>query len=130
MGAEHGNGMRVRRVAEAVREELASLLVSDVKDPGAAGAIITRVDLTGDLRSARVHVRLLDGGSDAERRRAVVEALGRASGMLRREVAQRLRLRSAPELRFFFDDGLDGTMRIEQLLAEIEAERTRRSREG
>lgn len=122
-------GMRVRRVAEAVREELASLLVGgDVKDPGAAGAIVTRVEMSADLGSARVQIRLLDGGSDAERRRAVVEALGRASGMLRRELAQRLRLRHAPELRFFYDDGLDSTMRVEELLAEIEAEqRSRRS---
>lgn len=123
--AEHG--MRVRRVAEAVREELASLLVAgDVKDPGAAGAIVTRVDMSADLRSARVQVRLLDGGDDAERRRTVVEALGRASGMLRSELGHRLRLRHAPELRFFFDDGLDGTMRVEELLAEIEADRSRR----
>ncbi len=119
--------MRVRRVAEAVREELASLLVAgDVKDPGAAGAIVTRVDMSADLRSARVQVRLLDGGDDAERRRTVVEALGRASGMLRSELGHRLRLRHAPELRFFFDDGLDGTMRVEELLAEIEADRSRR----
>jgi ribosome-binding factor A len=122
---EHGT--RVRRVAEAIREELATLLVAgDVKDPGAAGAIVTRVEVSPDLRSARVNVRLLDGGSDAERRVTVVQALGRASGMLRRELAHRLRLRHAPELRFFFDDGLEGTMRVEQLLAEIEAERSRR----
>ena len=123
--AEHG--MRVRRVAEAVREELASLLVAgDVKDPGAAGAIVTRVEMSADLRSARVQVRLLDGGNDVARRRTVVEALGRASGMLRSELGRRLRLRHAPELRFFFDDGLDGTMRVEELLAEIEADRSRR----
>ncbi len=128
MAAEHG--MRVRRVSEAVREELASLLTSEVKDPGAAGAIVTRVEMSGDLRSARVQVRLLEGGGDAARRRAVVEALGRASGMLRREVTRRLHLRHAPELRFFFDDGLDGTMRVEEILAEIEADRSRRSRDG
>jgi ribosome-binding factor A len=124
MAAERG--MRARRVGEAVREELASLLAADVKDPGAAGAIVTRVEMSDDLHTARVHVRLLDGGSEPARRRAVVEALGRASGMLRREVTQRLRLRHAPELRFFFDDGLDGTMRVEELLAEIEADRSRR----
>jgi ribosome-binding factor A len=125
MAAEHGT--RVRRIGEAVREELSLLLSGDVKDPGAAGAIVTRVDMSSDLRSARVQVRLLEGGGDAGRRHTVVEALGRASGMLRREVTQRLGLRYAPELRFFYDEGLDGTMRVEQLLAEIEAERSRRS---
>jgi ribosome-binding factor A len=43
--------------------------------------------------------------------------------MLRREVTQRLQLRSAPELRFVYDDGMDNTTRVEQLLAEIDAER-------
>jgi ribosome-binding factor A len=114
-------------VAQAVREELSSLLVAgEVKDPGAAGAVVTRVEMSADLRTARVQVRLLEGGSDAERRRTVVESLGRASGMLRRELAHRLKLRHAPELRFFFDDGQEGTMRVEELLAEIEAERSRR----
>jgi ribosome-binding factor A len=123
MGAEHGT--RVKRVAEGVREELASLLVDEVKDPGAAGAIVTRVEMTNDLRSAKVFVRRLEGGDDEAARRSLIAALGRASGMLRREVTQRLGLRHAPELRFVYDDGLDNTTRVEQLLAEIEAEKRR-----
>jgi ribosome-binding factor A len=124
MGVEHET--RVRRVAEGVREELASLLADEVKDPGAQGAIITRVEMANDLRSARVFVRILEGGDDPERRRALVAGLGRASGMMRREVTQRLGLRHAPELRFVYDDGLDNTSRVEVLLAEIEAERRRK----
>jgi ribosome-binding factor A len=123
VGSEHGT--RARRVGEALREELASLLANDVNDPGAAGTIITGVDMTGDLRSARVRVRVLEGGGDPARRRSVIDALGRAAGMLRREVGHRLRLRYAPELRFQYDDGLDGTARIEQLLAEIQSEEKR-----
>jgi ribosome-binding factor A len=119
-------GTRVRRVEQGVREELASLLSDEVKDPGAAGAIVTRVEMAKDLKSGRVHVRLLEGGDDPERRKAVVEALGRAAGMLRREVAQRLSLRYAPQLRFFFDEGQDATTRVEELLAEIESERRSR----
>lgn len=122
------NRTRVRRVGEAVREEIASLLSGEVKDPRAAGAIVTRVEMSNDLRSARVHVRLLEGGGDRARRDAFVGALGGASGMLRREVTRRLGLRYAPELRFLYDEGLDGTQRVEELLAEIEAERNRRER--
>jgi ribosome-binding factor A len=121
MAAERG--MRVRRVAEGVREELASLIADEVRDPGAAGTVVTRVDMAGDLKSARVFVRLLEGGDDTARRKAAVEALGRAAGMLRREVTHRLRLRYAPVLRFVYDEGLDRTMRVEELLAEIEAEK-------
>jgi ribosome-binding factor A len=116
-------GMRARRVAERVRVEVASLLGDEVKDPRAAGAIVTRVEMAADLRIARVHVRLLEGGDDAARRREVVDALRRASGMLRREVTQRLGLRYAPELKFQYDDGVDHVTNVERVLAEIEAER-------
>ncbi|MDP9149602.1 MAG: 30S ribosome-binding factor RbfA [Myxococcota bacterium] len=121
MGSEQAT--RVRRVADGVREELASLIAQEVRDPGAVGAIVTRVEMTSDLRGARVHVRLLEGGDVEARRRTVVEALGRASGMLRRELTRRLSLRFAPELRFHYDEGLDKTTRIEELLVEIERER-------
>lgn len=118
--------MRVRRVAEAVREELASLLANEVKDPGAVGAVVTRVEMANDLRSARIHVRLLENSDDEARRRGLTDALDRASGMLRRELTQRLGLRFAPSLRFLYDQGMDNVARVDQLLAEIEAERSRR----
>jgi ribosome-binding factor A len=121
MPSEHDT--RVRRVERGLRDELAAMLNGEVKDPGAAGAVVTRVDVTNDLRSARVHVRLLENGDDPARRKAVVAALGRASGLMRREVTQRLQLRHAPELRFVYDDGQDNTSRVEQLLAEIDHER-------
>jgi len=121
MAAERST--RVRRVEKAMHEELASLLLHEVKDPGAAGVIVTRVEMPGDLRSARVYVRLLEQTELTERRSALLDALKRASGMIRREVARRLGLRHAPELAFRFDDGQEDTTRVEQLLAEIEAER-------
>jgi|HubBroStandDraft_4_1064222.scaffolds.fasta_scaffold131905_3 ribosome-binding factor A len=121
-------GMRAKRVGEGVREELATLVAHELKDPRAAGAVVTGVEMTGDLRSARVRVRLLAGGEDLEGRRRLVEALGRASGMLRREVTQRLRLRTAPELKFVYDDGADRSTRVEEILAEIEADKRGRGR--
>jgi ribosome-binding factor A len=123
-GAE--KGMRARRVAEGVHIEVASLIADEVKDPKAAGAIVTRVEMGGDLRLARVYVRLLEGGEDEARRRQVVDALRRASGMLRREVTQRLGLRYAPEIKIHYDDGVDHVANVERVLAEIDAERKAR----
>jgi len=114
---------RAKRVGESVRKEIASLLATDVKDPRAAGAVVTRVEMTGDLRSARVHVRLLDGADSAARRAVLVGALRRASGLMRREISHRLGLRHAPELRFVYDDGADHLTEVERLLDEIAAER-------
>jgi ribosome-binding factor A len=116
-------GLRVRRVEGSVREELATLLGGELKDPRAAGAIVTRVEMAPDLRGARVHVRLLEGGENEGRRREVVAALGRASGMLRRELTHRLGLRYAPELKFQYDDGIDHVTNVERLLAEIASEK-------
>jgi len=120
---------RVRRVEQSVREEVSSLIGSELKDPRAAGAVVTRVQMRGDLRVARVHVRLLDDVEDAARRREVIEALRRASGMLRREVTQRLGLRYAPELKFEYDEGADHLTAVERVLAEIAADRAR-SKDG
>jgi ribosome-binding factor A len=118
-------GLRVKRVEGGVREELSSLLSQDLKDPRAAGAIVTRVEMAPDLRGARVHVRLLQGGDNEARRREVVGALGRAAGMLRRELTHRLGLRYAPDLKFFYDEGMDAASNVERLLAEIASEKKR-----
>jgi ribosome-binding factor A len=126
-------GRRAERVAERIRIELMDLLVRGVvRDPQAADCFVTAVRVSDDLRSARVWVRKLqgDGGiapalrggamsslDDAARERAV-EALNRAAGFLRRELAPRLRLRHQPELRFVWDEGEERAARIEALLAE------------
>ena len=124
MAAE--TGTRALRVSEGVRKELAALLASEVKDPRAAGAVVTRVEMTSDLRSARIFVRVLEASEDETRRRDVVNALRRASGMLRREISRRLGLRYAPELKFAYDEGTDHTTNVERILAEIEAEKRSR----
>ncbi len=106
---------RAARVSERVREELAWMLTREVRDPGAAGAIVSRVEMTDDLKMARVYVRTLEG----DRAKETLVALKRASGMLRRQVTTRVGLRFAPELRFFYDERQDAVNRIEQLLEEV-----------
>jgi len=106
---------RAVRVAEGLREELAQLVGQKVRDPGVSGVVVSRVELTDDLRSAKVYFRLLD----ATRRAEAEAGLARASGMLRREVTKTLKLRVAPELRFFYDEGQDKLDRVAALLAEI-----------
>jgi ribosome-binding factor A len=110
---------RSSRVAERVREELAWMLTREVRDPGAAGAIVSRVEMTDDLKTARIYVRTLEGKGAAE----TLAALKRAGPMLRRHVTTRVGLRFAPELRFFYDDRLDAVNRIEQLLEEVKREK-------
>lgn len=116
------DGKRSQKVAESVRAELMSLLLSgEVHDPGVQSATVSAVSLTDDLRLAKVYVRLLDLSANEAARGALLKALGRAKGYLRRELAQRLSLRYAPELRFYWDESIDRGREMEALLRDIES---------
>jgi ribosome-binding factor A len=119
---------RAPRVAERMREEIASVVGTELGDPRVRGVIISRVELTDDLAFARVFFRLLEGGilTDAvakARRKDAQEGLDRAAGLLRREVVDRLAMRHAPELRFAYDEGVDASQRVEELLYDIKHNR-------
>jgi ribosome-binding factor A len=118
-----GDGSRPARLGERIREELMDMLLRGaVKDPGASGAIVHAVHVTGDLRIARVYVRLgVPDASDAQRR-ALVKALERAAGFLRRELGPRLSVRHTPELQFLWDETAERALRVEELLGEIKRE--------
>jgi ribosome-binding factor A len=109
-------GYRQRRVADAIREELAELLQREAQDPRFSGVSITAVETSQDLRLARVYFSMI--GGDAEVQQAL-RAFEKASGFLRRELASRVQLRVMPELIFRFDDSLATGDRIETLLHEI-----------
>ena len=110
---------RADRVAERIRSELMDLLLrGSVRDPAAKDVVVSAVRVTDDLSIARIYVRVLEE-IGAERQDAVVDALERASGFLRRELGQRLQLRHVPSLEFYWDDVVDSALRIESILDEI-----------
>jgi ribosome-binding factor A len=115
------DGKRSQKVAESLRGELMTLLLTgEVHDPGVSQATVSAVVMTDDLRLAKIYVRTLDLESSEKTRAAVIKALYRARGYLRRELAKRLQLRYAPDLRFFYDESIDRGREIEGLLREIE----------
>lgn len=111
---------RATRVAERLREDLSSLL-RELRDPRLAGVLVSRVELTDDLQSAKVHVRHEFGADDVASRRTMLKGLEAASGRLRRDIARTMGLRVVPTLRFYYDEGPDAERRIEELLREIKA---------
>lgn len=113
------SGSRPARIAEQIRDEVSSALLREVKDPGVGFVTITGVRVTPDLQIARVYYTAL---GDAATRRSTDRALRRATPFLRRHVAARLALRRAPELVFHYDDSVERTERIEQLLDEVRSE--------
>jgi len=118
---------RQQRVSDLIQEELAELLQRQVHDPRLSQVSITGVETSPDLRQARVYFSVL---GDEAAVREVTLVLERASGYLRRELAPRLQLRYMPELSFRFDNSLATGSRIEELLHQIEDERTDQSQDG
>ena len=116
------DGRRGKRVAELLRAHLAELLRREVDDPRLAAVVLTSVEVTDDLMSARIGVRLLVGDEDPKIRSAVMKGLSKGAGRLRRLIAPRLELRRSPELRFHYDAGHDASRRVEELLHEIHEE--------
>ena len=108
---------RADRVAEAIREEVATFLAEDVKDPRVVGLVtVTGVEVTRDLRQARIYVSVM--GSDTERA-ATFDGLSSVAAHLRSRVGRALRLRLAPEISFRMDESVARAARIESLLAQI-----------
>jgi ribosome-binding factor A len=107
---------RADRVAESIRAEVATFLAEGVKDPRIRAFVtVTGVDVTRDLRQARVFVSLM--GEEADRV-ATLEGLENLAPHLRSRIGRALRLRLAPELEFRIDDSIARAARIDSLLAE------------
>jgi ribosome-binding factor A len=110
-----GGSQRQLRVGELIRHELAAMLSrGEIHDPVLEGHMITvpEVRMSPDLRLATIYIMPL-GGRDAQ---DVVEALERNKKYIRREIAHRVNLKFAPDVRFRIDERFDEAERIEKLL--------------
>jgi ribosome-binding factor A len=107
---------RTERLAEELREEVALLIAGELKDPRIGFVTVTRVEVTPDLRTARIYVGVL--GTEKQRTTSLA-ALKQGAGFLRRALGRTLRLRYTPELVFQYDEGLEASDRVAKLLAEI-----------
>lgn len=106
-------GSRPSRVGSLIRRELADLLLTTIGDPRVVGVTLSEVDVSPDLKQAKVFVTHHRG--EAVARLAVVR-LNKAARFLRRELARRLVLRVAPNIVFVYDASVDQGFRIDALL--------------
>jgi ribosome-binding factor A len=114
---------RATKVAGRLREAMVAAL-RELSDPRTQGVLVTRVEVTDDLQSAKIYVRRELGVTEETEQRAMLKGLGTASNRLRREIARSLDLRYAPTLRFFYDEAPDVMSRMEEVLQEIKAKGT------
>jgi len=109
---------RAARVGDQIREELARL-IRDLKDPRIGFASIVKVDVSGDLRHANVHVTIL---GNEQGKRDSIKGLASAAGFLRTELGHLMRFRFTPELHFVLDESIERGSRIAQLLVQVQKE--------
>lgn len=115
------NPHRQEKLGELIAIELSDLLRTRVKDPRVGFASITHVQVSGDLRHAKIYVSVM--GTQQEQA-ATIQALKHATGFLRSELASRITLRYMPELVFKLDTSIEQGTRILELIREIENEKT------
>ena len=118
-------GFRPDRVGDQIREELSDMLArGEVHDPGIGFITLTRVKVSADLQVAHIYYTTLDDGAA---RRETQKALERATPFFRRQIGSRVRLRRVPEIEFRFDEAIQHQDRIEQILRDLEQEKTNRA---
>jgi ribosome-binding factor A len=100
-----------------LQETLSDLLQREVADPRLDFVTVTDVDTTSDLRQAHVYVTFLGAAED---RQSGMEALGKATSYLRRQLGQRVYLRYVPELTFHLDKSIERGLRIDEILQSLE----------
>jgi ribosome-binding factor A len=111
---------RSSRLSEEIRREISSIIQNELKDPRIPMLTsITRVEVTKDLRYAKVYVSVF---GDDEKKNKCIEGLKSASGYIRKEVGNRIKARYTPELLFEVDQSIEHGMHISKLLAEMNKE--------
>jgi ribosome-binding factor A len=105
---------RQQRVNHLLQHELSRLLEFESDDPRLSGLTVSAVEITPDLRQAKVFIVAV-----GEREKEVRQGLRHATPFLRRELARRIQLRVVPNLDFAFDRSIDEGDRIERLLLEV-----------
>ena len=113
------HGHRAERLADQIRDDIAEMVAGELRDPRIGLATVTRVELSADLRHARVMVSVT---GDEESQMETIEGLSFATGFVRRELGKRLRLRKAPEVVFVLDRGPENELRVEALLNQLKKE--------
>jgi len=92
------------------------MILREIKDPRVAFVSVTSVDLTADLRQAKVLISVL--GSESERKSSIA-GLRSATSFIRRELGQRLRLKYVPEIKIVYDNSIEEGSRILSLIDSV-----------
>jgi len=119
--------VRLHRIADRIKREISEMLIFELSDPRLKGIYITDVNIDRELAFANIYISAIEGSSRAEE---ALDGFNSAGGYIRRVLAQRIKLRSFPRLRFHWDPTPEQADQIEHILAEIRMEAEKRSAEN
>jgi ribosome-binding factor A len=105
---------RSQRVSDLLRKEIADIIMYKLKDPRIGFITVTGVDVTDDIKMARIYVSILKD----EERKPTIEILNSAKSFIRSELSKRLRMKFIPSIEFRLDTSIDYGNKIERLLKE------------
>jgi ribosome-binding factor A len=107
---------RVLKAAEAVREVVSMAILTELRDPRIANVTVTYVEVSDDLRHAKIHVSIM--GEEAQQT-LCLRGLQSAAGFLQQKVAKRIDTRYTPRLTFLLDHGVKHSIEVSRLLREL-----------
>ena len=107
---------RVLKIAEAVREVVSMAILTELRDPRVRDVTVTYVEVSPDLRQAKVHVSVM---GDDTRQNLSLRGLQNSAGFLQQKVAKRIDTRYTPKLKFVLDQGVKHSIEVSQLLSQL-----------
>lgn len=107
---------RVQKAAQAVREVVSMAILTDLKDPRVQDVTVTFVEMTPDMRQAKVHVSVM---GDETKQRLSLSGLKSAAGYLQSKIAKRIDTRYTPRLEFMLDLGVKKSIQIAEILDRV-----------
>lgn len=110
---------RLKRIAEKIKREIGEIIHDELKDPRIGFVTITKVDLSRDLRFAKIYFSLF--GTEKQLRDTQI-GLARSRGYIRKLLGQRMKLRYTPEIVFRLDESVEYSMHISEILEKIKKE--------
>jgi len=107
---------RQKKVGELLRTEISDIIQREIKDPRLGFVTVTEVDVTPDMRIARVFVSVMGEHDEQD---AALAVLNKARGFVRLEIGKRITMRITPEIEFRLDRSIEHGARIFELLQQI-----------
>lgn len=107
---------RVLKVASAIREVVSMSILTQIRDPRVKDVTVTYVEVSGDLRQAKVHVSIM---GDEKKQDLCLHGLRNSTGFLQQKVAERVDTRYTPRLKFVLDPGVKKSAEVNRILGEL-----------